>query len=126
MRFLVDEMLSRAVVSRLAALGHFAERASDVGLRSKPDHHLWREAFQRDAVVITANAVDFLTLARMSEVHAGLILLRAGDLLQHQQVAWVETALRWMDRNQRCELVNTVIEIFGDSEADVRSFPLPP
>lgn len=125
MRFLVDEMLSRAVVSRLLALGHFAERASDIGLRGKKDHVVWSEAFRRDALVITANARDFLKLAAASELHVGLILLRAGDLFRCDQVAWVETALRWIDQHHRRELVNTVLEVFGESEADVRAYSLP-
>jgi len=126
MRFLVDEMLSRAVVSRLLALGHFAERVSDVGLAGKQDYQVWKEAFRRDAIVITANVEDFLNLARVSELHAGLILLKMGDLRQHEQVACVDAALRWIDRNPQCDLVNDVLEVSGDSDDDVRCFPLPP
>src|SRR4051812_27016148 len=118
-------MLSRAVVFRLLALGHFAERVSDVGLAGWMDHQIWREAFRRDATMITSNEDDFLNLARCSEIHAGLILLRSGELLQHEQIAWVETAIQWIQR-RRADLVNTVIEVSGDTEADVKSYPLPP
>src|SRR5689334_22338071 len=108
-------MLSRAVVFRLNALGHFAERVSDVGLAGWPDHQLWLEAFRRDATMITANVEDFLSLARKSAIHAGLVALRGGELLQHEHVAWVETALRWIERHQP-DMINRVIEVSGDTE----------
>jgi predicted nuclease of predicted toxin-antitoxin system len=117
-------MLSRAVVFRLIACGHFAERVSDVGLAGRMDFLIWREAFKRDATTITANVEDFLYLARKSEIHAGLIVLHLGRLRRDDQVAWVEAALRWLDRH-RLDMMNRVIEVSGETDANVSSYLLP-
>jgi predicted nuclease of predicted toxin-antitoxin system len=125
MRFLVDEMLSRAVVTRLHERGHFAERISDVGLSGRLDHVVWSEAFKRDAVVITANAEHFLELAEQSELHVGLIVLRTGDLTREEQLQWIDAVLTWIARSSP-DLVNHVVEVWGPTEADIHSYPLPP
>ncbi len=125
MRFLVDENLSRALVSRLHELGHEAERVSDIGLSGQPDHVVWREAFDRSAIFITANAEDFISLADGSTLHAGLIVFRAGDLAKDEQVQWLDRALERL-AYRKDDIVNHVIEVrIGDADLEIDDFKLP-
>jgi predicted nuclease of predicted toxin-antitoxin system len=124
MRFLIDEDLSRALVSLLNGRGHFAERVSDIGMSGEPDHAVWQHAFDMGAIFVTANADDFLDLAEGTEVHAGVIIFRAGDLTRAEQVAWMEAVLKWMERSPR-EWVNHVLEVHGTEEDDLDHYPLP-
>ena len=80
MKFPVDEDLSPSIAAKLPSLGHAASHVAHVGLASTTDRALWKLALDRDEVVITANARDFLKLATGVELHPGLIVLREGAL----------------------------------------------
>lgn len=62
MRFLIDEMFSPAVARHLIALGHDAQHVRDVGLAGRADDEVFERAAAEDRVVVTENAVDFVTL----------------------------------------------------------------
>lgn len=124
MRFLLDEQLSPTLAARLHQLGHMAEHVSHVGLSGMPDHVVWRQAFERDAILVTVNAEDFISLAERYEVHAGLIILRNGELTAKEQGLWLEQALAWLERNPR-DLLNCVLEVWGPTEAEIDCYELP-
>lgn len=94
MRFLLDEQLSPTLAARLHQLGHMAEHVSHVGLSGMPDHVVWRQAFERDAILVTVNAEDFISLAERYEAHAGLIILRNGELTAKEQGALARAGSR--------------------------------
>jgi len=81
MKFLVDEDLSLSIAAKLPSLGHAASHVAHIGLASTKDRAFWNLALDRDEVVITANARDFLKLATGVDFHPGLIVLREGALL---------------------------------------------
>lgn len=62
MKFLVDEMFSPQVAQRLADLGHDALHVRDIGLAGATDDEVLRFASREGRVVVTENAVDFVTM----------------------------------------------------------------
>jgi len=88
---LIDENLSPELVQRLAAKGVAAVHVANIGLPGESDPEEWRYAFDHDQIVVTVNAADFLHLAKTSELHPGLVVLRTvGGLTREEQWAWVE------------------------------------
>jgi predicted nuclease of predicted toxin-antitoxin system len=123
MKFLVDEDLSPTLAARLADEGHPASHVAYIGLKSTTDWALWDLALARDEVVITANARDFLRLARKAEVHPGLIVLREGELTRDEQWNRVRTVLRHLAAAGIEDLVNHVVEIGSSGAVLVREIP---
>lgn len=113
MNFLVDENLTRLVVEELHQRGHVADKANHVGLGGRPDHEVWSWAFEHDQTVITANAEDFLKLARGSEVHAGLIVIRPGQLTRAQQWAVLAPVIERLEQEAPGFMLNRCIEVYG-------------
>lgn len=62
MRFLVDEMFGPDTVARLVKAGHDAVHVGDLGLTGAEDRDVLTRAAEDDRVVVTENAVDFVTL----------------------------------------------------------------
>jgi predicted nuclease of predicted toxin-antitoxin system len=123
MKFLVDEDLSPAIAARLPLLGHAASHVAHVGLASTKDRALWQLALERDEIVITANARDFLKLATVVDIHPGLIVLREGALDRNQQWDRVQMVLTYLDRQGITDLVNLVVEVLAPGRVVVRQIP---
>lgn len=121
MNFLVDENLSPLLVEKLNARGYAASKPEHLGLRGVRDDVVWDYAFEHDQIVITCNTEDFLTLARGSDVHAGLIIIRPGDLLRDEQWAILEPVIARLEAEKRTGLLNEYIEVF-----EVGEFSWPP
>ena len=101
MKLLVDENLSPLLVEKLNARGYLAAKPEHLGLRDVRDDVVWAYAFEHDQIVITCNAEDFLTLARGSELHAGLIIFRRGDLLRDEQWRILEPVIAKLEAEER-------------------------
>jgi len=72
MRLYLDEdIASRELTARLVAAG--CEVLPP--LRGQPDARCWGHAQERQAAVITMNAVDFIRLAEATPGHSGLLLV---------------------------------------------------
>ena len=123
MKFLVDEDLSPSIAAKLPSLGHAASHVAHVGLSSTTDQALWKLALDRDEVVITANARDFLKLATRVELHPGLIVLREGALDRDEQWARVQAALAYLDHQRITDLTNVVVEVHSLGKIVVRQIP---
>ena len=113
MRLLLDENISPTLVRRLADLGIFAQSVPHVGLAGAPDAVVWTYATTNDMVVVTANVRDFLALAKL-EMHAGLIVLREGDLYCDEQFERLAPVIRFVEASGDQDLLlNKVVEIDG-------------
>lgn len=62
MKLLLDENLSRKLVSRLADLYPEMAHVADVGLISSSDHRIWEFARAQSSVIVSADS-DFYELA---------------------------------------------------------------
>ena len=123
MKFLVDEDLSPTIAARLPLLGHAASHVAHVGLTSTTDRALWKLAMDRDEVVITANARDFLKLATGVELHPGLIVLREGALDRDEQWDRVQAALKHLNHKGITDLTNLVVEVHAPDKIVVQQTP---
>ena len=62
MRFLIDEMYAERVAQLLVERGHDAVHVRDIGLGGALDADVLARAADEDRIVVTENAVDFLSL----------------------------------------------------------------
>ena len=124
MKILIDENLSPTLVQRLGGLGVAAAHVAHLGRGGLSDPELWRLALERDSLVATINARDFLRLAGESEVHAGLIVLRSQGLDPDEQWEWLEPVVRGV-LESGVELINKVVEVTGSGRFSVRDLPKP-
>ena len=122
--FLLDEHMSPRLAPKFADKGLLAQCVAHLGLAGKPDPTIWRYAYEHDQIVITANARDYLTLAAGSDLHAGLILLRAHGLSAEEQWQHIEPVLNHA-RNRKLDLVNHVVEVWDVDRFDIRPLPAP-
>ena len=123
MRFLLDEHLSPALVSRMATLGCYAVAVPHIGLSGASDPAIWRYAYEKDLIVVTTNAKDFLPLLDV-EVHPGLIVLRESGLSRQEQWVRIELVLRHLlEQDDRNFMLNKIIEIEGATRFSVREIP---
>lgn len=122
MKLLLDENLSPSLVKRLAGQGVPAAHAAYVGLSGATDPVVWRYAFAHDQIVVTANAADFLRLAEGGELHAGLVVLRAGALSRDDQWAWLEPVVDRL-RGLQGGLVNRAVIVTGAGRFTIVDLP---
>jgi predicted nuclease of predicted toxin-antitoxin system len=125
-RLLLDENLSPRLVPKLAQIGVYALHVAHLGRAGTSDPELFRLAYERDLVVVTINASDFITLARGVDLHPGLIVLRVSGLDVDEQWAHLEPVISSCVRDEAAglSLVNTVVEIMGVNR--YRRYDLPP
>ena len=123
MKILLDENLSPTLVNKLGAIGVAAEHVVHIGKSGLSDPALWDLALERDAIVATINASDFLRLAGTSALHAGLIILRSRGLDRDAQWAWLEPAVQHLLETTE-DLVNKAIEVTAPGKFSTREVPL--
>ena len=123
MKILLDENLSPTLVKKLGTIGVAAEHVAHIGKTGLSDPELWDLAMERDAIVATINASDFLRLAARSELHVGLIVLRAQGLDRDQQWEWLEPAVQHLLEVGE-DPVNQAIEVTGPGKFTVRDLPV--
>jgi predicted nuclease of predicted toxin-antitoxin system len=125
LKVLLDENLSPRLIPHLAALGVFASHVAHLGRAGLSDATLWRLAFETDTVVVTINARDFLLLARDTDLHPGLIVLRLSGLSAEDQWRHLEPAVRlgMAEEHAGRTLINRVIEISGVGDLRLQQIP---
>ncbi len=109
-RLLLDENLSPKVAEALAKEGGVDVcHVRDRGLLEARDDEVLEKAYAEDRILVTANVDDFLKLAGAREMHAGIILLEAGDLLREEQLHVLRRAITALEDER--DLVNRVLRI---------------
>lgn len=125
MKFLLDEHLSPALVSRISSLGLYAAAVAHIGLCGASDPVIWRYAYENGFVVVTTNAKDFLPLLNI-DVHPGLIVLRESGLSRAEQWNRLEPVLQHLLTLSDPDCVlNRVIEIESPNHFSKREVPPP-
>jgi predicted nuclease of predicted toxin-antitoxin system len=116
MRLLLDEQISPTLVKPLAELGVFAQSIPHVGLAGASDPVVWAYASEHDMAVVTANARDFLNLARL-DIHPGLIVLRESELNRHEQLLRLKPVLEMISQSSDPDfMINKVVEVTQQDE----------
>jgi len=92
-----DDSENKALVRALVERGHDATRATDVGMRGRPDADHLAFAATNGRVLYSANRGDFLKLdaewSRTGRTHAGIILLTQQRYSIGEQVRRLELLL---------------------------------
>lgn len=114
MKFIIDEDLSPRVARYLCQEFCFdAIAVRDRGLLGATDAEVLEYAFEEDRILVTANIKDFEKLAAVIEIHAGIVLIKEGDLLATEQIELMAIIVRVLQTeiNTGRDLVNRVLYI---------------
>lgn len=123
MRLLLDEHISPVVVQRLAELGIYAQSVPHVGLSGCSDRAVWKYALERDFVIVTTNARDFIGLLNV-ELHPGMIIIRESALTRDEQWSRLEPVIQHtLQSGDPDFLVNKLVEITGVTKFHIRDMP---
>ncbi|MEJ1161822.1 DUF5615 family PIN-like protein [Prosthecomicrobium sp. N25] len=107
-RFLVDECLSPLLAETARARGYDSVHVVWLGRSAASDRDVMRIALERDYIVVTNNARDFLKIYRGLELHPGLLLVLpvvSGPKQNQLFVALLDFV------EARAEIVNQVVSI---------------
>lgn len=107
--FLIDECLSRTLCDIAHGRGYAAQALVDLGKAGTKDWDVMKIVDERDVVLVTNNAIDFLALYRLCPLHPGVVLLKGrifGRVAQGQAFA---AALDDIDADP--DIVNLAIEV---------------
>lgn len=87
MRFLIDAQLPPALARLLAAEGHHAEHAFDIGPRDATDQQLWDYAEANGAVIVTKDE-DFSALVAKTSTGPAVVWVRVGNVGRQALLDW--------------------------------------
>jgi predicted nuclease of predicted toxin-antitoxin system len=106
MRFLIDAQLPPALAPVLAAHGHEAQAARDVGLRKADDVAVWQFA-EAGRWIIVSKDEDFAERALRTANGPQVLWLRIGNSTNRVLFAWLEPLLphALCDLQTGCRLV---------------------
>src|SRR5882762_2533813 len=86
----------------------------DRGMLEASDRDVLEKAYSEDRILVTANVGDFTKLAAARELHAGIVLLEAGDLRREEQLDVLRLVVKALE-NER-DLVNRVLRVTRDRQ----------
>lgn len=126
MKFLIDEDLSPLVARFLCEQFLIdAVAVRDRGLLGSSDRKVLEYAFNEDRILVTANVLDFEKFAKASEVHAGIVFIKEGDLLRVEQIelmkAVVECIQQELDAGR--DFINRVLYISTTGGRHIETMP---
>lgn len=127
MKFLIDEDLSPKVAERLRVDdGLDVIHIRDRGLLGKSDAVVLQRAYDEDRILVTANVKDFQRLARMREIHPGIVLFLDGALSRNEQLALMRkvAAAIAQELSEERDIVNRVLEIEASGESNFYDLPV--
>lgn len=79
MKLWIDECLSPTLVRKANERGYWATCNRDRGLLGALDENLHRIVLDEEAVFVTNNEADFVTLAGRAYLHSGLVVMPQTD-----------------------------------------------
>ena len=121
-RLLLDENLSPKVAQTLATEESVdACHLRDRGMLQASDREVVEKAYSEDRILVTANVSDFTRLAAARELHAGIVLLEAGDLRREEQLEILKRVVKVLE-NER-DLVNRVLRVTAEGDLVFEGIP---
>jgi predicted nuclease of predicted toxin-antitoxin system len=123
MKLFLDECVSPRLAEWLCTEGYDAIHPLHIGRRGQRDDEVLRRCIEEDRIIITENAVDFLSLVGDVEIHPGLIVLPCVDRATCKQL--LEKLLKFLEKKKdHAEyMINRVLEI--DLKEKIESYELP-
>lgn len=125
-QLLFDEDVTVELVQVAVAAGHWASRhVNDARLNGRDDSAVLDDAVAHELTLVTENGRDFRKLLWRGEaspgrheLHPGLVIIEAGNLLAAEEVAWFSAFLRWVEG--RADLINRIVEVQSSLPEDRR------
>jgi predicted nuclease of predicted toxin-antitoxin system len=119
-KFLIDECLSPVLVKLAPERGHGESmHVTWLGLRSRKDWSIVRQAVRDGYVLVTNNTTDFTPLLSRESVHAGLVCLNVAAGLMSQDVQKCLFALA-LGRLGDVEPINELLDITLREDRSIR------
>ena len=128
MKFLIDEDLSPKAAERLRMAGGLdVIHVRDRDWLGQPDPIILQRAYAEDRILVTANVKDFQRLARVRELHPGIVLFLAGSLSRDEQLALLYKAVAALEQEllEGRDMINRILEIAENGECNFYDLPLP-
>jgi predicted nuclease of predicted toxin-antitoxin system len=125
----IDECLSPTLVKRANRRGFWATCNRDRDLLGELDEKLYPLVLDEEAVFVTNNESDFLSLAREIGLHSGLVVLPQGPrretqwLLLDKAIDHIEAHAEAHDEAPTDWMVNRYVEIDPEGVAWHRDLP---
>jgi predicted nuclease of predicted toxin-antitoxin system len=125
----IDECLSPTLAERANQRGLWATCNRDRNLLGELDENLYPIVLAEEAVFVTNNESDFLSLGRQAGLHSGLIVLPQGRSRESQwmsldhAVDYIEAHARDRDESSADWMVNRYIEVDLEGSASHRDLP---
>jgi predicted nuclease of predicted toxin-antitoxin system len=120
-KLLLDENISPKVGEQLRADGVDAVGVRERGLLQADDHTVLDKAFAEDRILVTKNVGDFEKLARARDIHAGIVLIEAGDLGRMEQLDILRKVVALLQGER--DLVNRALCVSPDGELTFADIP---
>ena len=126
MKLLIDEDLSPRVARILCEQFLIdAVAIRDRGLLGISDRQVLDYAFNEDRILVTANIGDFEKFARASEVHAGIVFVKEGDLLRDEQIQLMQEVVIFIQKELEVgkDMINRVLYVSIDGTKRLETLP---
>jgi predicted nuclease of predicted toxin-antitoxin system len=108
MRFVIDANLPPALAGWLAAQGHEAWHANELGLERAKDQSIWLYAKEQDCCIVTKDE-DFVILQAHDQASQSVVWVRIGNALRRVLLLRLETA--WPQVMRQLDKGAKVVEI---------------
>ena len=126
MKLLIDEDLSPRVARILCEQFLIdAVAIRDRGLLGISDRQVLNYAFNEDRILVTANIGDFEKFAKASEVHAGIVFIKEGDLLRDEQIQLMQEVVIFIQKELEVgkDMINRVLYVSIDGTKYLETLP---
>lgn len=129
MKLWIDECLSPTLVERANQRGLWATCNRDRNLLGELDEKLYPVVLEEEAVFVTNNEADFLSLGRGAGLHSGLVVLPQGHrretqwLLLDNAVDHIEAQAEAHDETPADWMVNRYVEVDLEGSVSHRDLP---
>lgn len=129
MKLWIDECLSPTLVERANQRGLWATCNRDRNLLGELDEKLYPIVLDEEAVFVTNNEADFLSLGREAGLHSGLIVLPQGgrratqSLLLDAAIDHIEAQAKAHDEAPADWMVNKYVEVDPEESVAHRDLP---
>lgn len=121
-KLLLDENPSPSAAVALFAADIDACHVRDRGILGATDHEVLERAFLEDRILVTSNVDDFVKLARVREIHAGIVLIERAGLLRDEQIELIrQVAAKLVEHGA---MINELLHV--DEHGSMRFEEVPP
>lgn len=119
--FLIDECLTPKLVAAAHARGYAAAHVAYLQRTGTMDWLIAQIALQRDAILVTNNAKDFIKLYSRFDVHPGLLIILP-RLSRAEQIQRFEQAISFIE--EKGDITNRLVEMHAAGTVTLRNWSI--